>query len=120
MYVELHDGVRDHPKILKLARDLGVPNVVALGHMCSLWTWALRMAPDGDLGSFDVEDIEIGAQWAGAPGMFVSSAISRKLLDKTEFGFVVHDWSERAGSLKTAKRVAAHRARRRAGIADDV
>ena len=115
MWIELHDSARDHPKLIKLARDLGIPKVHAFGHLCSLWTWVLRMAPDGDLSSFDTDDIEIGAEWGGTSGLFVSSAEKRGFLDRSNFGLVVHDWSEYSGSLKTAQRVREHRARKRSG-----
>lgn len=113
MWIELHDGARDHPKILKVARDLGIPKVHVLGHVCSLWTWTLRMAPDGDLSSFDHEDIEIAAEWDGEPGKFITACIERGLLDRTEYGLAIHDWFDFAGSLKSAQRSREYRQRQR-------
>lgn len=101
MWIELHDTARDHPKMRKLARELGISRVQALGHMVSLWTWALRMAPDGDLSSFDDEDIEVdGAEWTDESVSFVEAARKVKLLD----GKNIHDWEDYAGSLKAAQR----------------
>lgn len=104
MYLEFHDSARDHPKILKLARDLHIEEPHALGYMASLWGWALRMAPDGDLSSFDVEDIEIGAKWSGDPGAFVKAAHHRKLLDFDGEFYAIHDWPIYAQHLKAAER----------------
>lgn len=126
MWIELHDSCRDHPKILKLARDLKIPQAQAVGHLCSLWMWTLRMAPDGDLESFDAEDIELGALWEGDPGAFTAAATRRHLLDEGPHGLVVHQWGEYANHLKAAQRKRAQRERERAerlasrdGVVDD-
>jgi hypothetical protein len=103
MWLEYHDSVRDHPKLIKAARDLGIPKVHLLGHISSLWTWTLRMAPDGNLSSFSDEDIEIGAEWDGPPGKLVEVLRSRRWLDKIEDGYAVHDWPEYARHLKAAE-----------------
>lgn len=113
MWIELHDSARDHPKILKLARDLKIPKVNALGHIASLWTWALRMAPDGDLSSFDVDDIEIGAEWNGDSGAFLAAAVERRLIDVQDGAHYLHDWEHYAQHLKAAKRKRDERARKR-------
>lgn len=120
MFCELHDSARDHPKVLKLARDLGIPEAHAFGLVCGLWTWTLRMAPDGDLSSFDSEDIEIGCKWTGEPGALYAALIKRRLLDKTDAGDAIHDWMDFAGSLKAAKRKQQQRERKRDGQSRDV
>jgi hypothetical protein len=112
MWIELHDTARDHPKILKLARDLNIQPAHALGHMVSLWTWVLRMAPDGNLSSFDSEDIELGAQWSGSQGAFISAAVSRELVDFEDDIYKIHDWGDFAGSLKACGRAKAYRERK--------
>lgn len=104
MWIELHDGVREHPKLLKLAKRLGISKAQAIGHVISLWCWTLRMAADGDLRSFDAEDLEIAAEWEGEQGAFTTAALGVKLLDKGRYGFVIHDWGDYSGSLKAAHR----------------
>jgi len=114
MWIELHDSSRDHPKIIKLARVLKIHQAQALGHMVSIWTWALRMCPDGDLSSFDDDDIEIGAMWSGEPGALVAAAEDLRLLDRNDDGnFIIHDWDDFSGSLKAAKRAREYRKRKR-------
>ena len=103
MWLELHDSVRDHPKIIKAARDLSIKRVYLLGHLVSLWTWALRMAPDGNLSSFDAEDIEIGAEWEGEPGKLIEVLENRGLLDCEGDHWIVHDWPEYARHLRAAE-----------------
>ncbi len=115
MWIELHDSSRDHPKVVKLARRLGIPKVHAFGHLCSLWVWTLRMAPDGDLSSFDVDDIEIGAEWEGEQGALVGAMVETGLidLDSSSGGLGIHDWVEFASHLKAAKRKRDERERKR-------
>jgi hypothetical protein len=113
MFIELHDSSRDHPKLIKVARDLCIPKVYAYGHLCSLWAWALRMAPDGDLSSFDVDDIEIGAEWDGEQGAFVGALVARGLIDRSDAGLMIHDWDIYAEHLKSAKRKRSERERKR-------
>lgn len=119
MWIELHDSSRDHPKIIKAAKELQISQVEMLGHMCSLWTWTLRMAPDGDLGSFDSDDIAIGAMWDADPALFVGACVKYDLLDVTEYGMAVHDWEDFSGSLKSAKRAREYRSRKRNAASRD-
>lgn len=114
MWIELHDTARDHPKVTDLADALAIKPVLALGHLCSLWTWTLRFAPDGCLSSFKTSSIERGAQWEGEPGVFVSSAITVGLLEETDNGLTIHDWDDFSGSLKAAERARDSRKRKRA------
>ena len=116
MWLEFHDSARDHPKILKVAKDLGIEEAHALGHVAALWAWTLTMAPDGELSSFDYDDIEIGAKWKGEAGAFVRAAINRKLLDKIDgdaANLKCHDWEDYAQHLKAAQRKREERARKR-------
>ncbi len=115
MWIELHDSSRDHPKIIKLAKALKIEQAHALGLMCSLWTWTLRMAPDGNLSSFDPEDIEHAAGWNGGEGAFFDACNSKKirLLDSGPDGLTCHDWDDYSGSLKAAKRARDYRERKR-------
>lgn len=82
----------DHPKMLKLERRLGVAGPIAL---LRLWCWAKVYFPDGDLSGLDDEDIEIAAKWHSAKyGEFVSVLVELRWLDKTENGYVLHEWRE--------------------------
>lgn len=104
MWIELHESARQHPKVLRLSRDLAVTWPTAFGYVCALWTWTLTMAPDGDLSSFEPEDIEFGCGWDGEPGILFQALLDRRLLDEDGNTVTVHDWWDFAGSLKAAKR----------------
>ena len=47
-----------HPKTQRLALILQVSDVYASGILVTLWSWAIRFAPDGDLTKFGAEFIE--------------------------------------------------------------
>ena len=113
MWIELHDTAREHPKVLKLAKDLKIPPAHALGHLCSLWLWTLRMAPDGDLSSFERDDLEIAAGWLGEDGVLIDAMIKRRLIVENGDGLAIHDWDEYATHLKAAERKRKQRERKK-------
>ena len=112
-WFRVEPSVRTHPKIHKLARRLGVPFPHALGLMTSLWAWVTETAADGDLGSYDCEDISFAAQWDGDPKAFETALLEVRLLDRTEHGLAVHDWDERAERYERSKKEAERRQKKR-------
>ena len=48
-WIELHQALPQHRKLLALRDALRLRTPAALGHMCLLWLWALDNAPDGNL-----------------------------------------------------------------------
>lgn len=109
MWIELHDTLREHPKVIKLTRRLGIGRAQALGHITGLWMWALHNQPDGCLEQYDDEDIEIAALWDGEPGALHKAMVEVRLIDSNN---QIHDWMEYAGSLKAAVRKRAQRSKR--------
>ena len=89
----------EHPKTRRLARRLGCPAAAAVGYMASLWGWAQLYAPDGRLGAFDPEELEIGAGWEGEYGAFVAATVAAGYLDETPAGLAIHDWTDWGGRL---------------------
>ena len=80
-----------HPKTIKLKRKLGLEGPVSLQ---ILWSWAAKNRPEGDLSDMDDEDIEIAADWDGEEGKFVSTLVDLRWLDRTDTGYVLHEWAE--------------------------
>lgn len=118
MWIELHDSFLHHPKLKRLARRLKIRIAEARGLVSGMWAWTLQMAVDGDLSSFESEDIETGIDWEGEPGAFIQAALALRLLDETEHGYAVHDWEVHAGSLKARTRKRRERERKRAALAE--
>lgn len=95
-WIESHDDVWEHHKILKLCRIIKRPDYAIVGHMHSLWHFVLRNSwKSADLSGWGDEGIEKAARWDGVQGDFVTALRETRLLD----GCVVHGWLERAGRL---------------------
>lgn len=106
-WIHVEAGVRDHPKIRKLARDCGVDYATGLGTVVMLWTWTIEHAADGNLSRYDPDDIECAAGWTGEPGKWYASAVARRLIDANEEGekiVHIHDWDEHTTSYREAAR----------------
>lgn len=56
-WIELHQSLPQHRKLLALRDALGVRTPAAIGHMCLLWLWALDNAPDGDLSALPAKQL---------------------------------------------------------------
>lgn len=89
--IRLSVGFFDHPKIIKLERQLGLEGVTAL---LRLWLWAAQNRPSGILSGMDAEDIEIAARWKGVQGEFNGVVTRLKLLDTVGKICRIHDWQE--------------------------
>lgn len=89
--IRLSVGFFDHPKIIKLERQLGLEGLTAL---LRLWLWAAQNRPSGILSGMDGEDIEIAARWKGEVGAFNGVVTRLKLLDTVGDMFQIHDWQE--------------------------
>jgi hypothetical protein len=107
-WLELHIGLRDHPKTARLRRRLGVTLPQAIGHVVMVWTWAVRYAPNGDLSRFDADVIADAAGWDDDPGQFVRAMIAAGFLDED---LTIHDWDAYAGRLVDRREANARRMR---------
>jgi hypothetical protein len=104
-WIESHQTLRDHPKLMRLARLLDVPRTSAAGLLHFLWWWALDHAEDGDLTDFDALDLALAAGWEGDPDTFVKALEEcgpgqrAGFLACTDGRLVLHDWHDYAGKL---------------------
>ena len=89
--IRLSVGFFDHPKIIKLERQLGLEGLTAL---LRLWLWAAQNRPSGILSGMDCEDIEIAARWQGEPTAFNAVATALRLLDNVAGTHQIHDWQQ--------------------------
>lgn len=107
-WIELHQAVRDHRKIVYLAELLEMPEPHVVGHLTYLWLWALDNAPDGQLDCSD-RTIARAAWWEGDPHRLVSALIECGLLERVADTLVIHDWDDYAGKLIGQRRANAER-----------
>lgn len=106
-WIELHQSLRDHHKIMDLADDLGIEEAHAIGCCASLWLWCLDYAPEGNL-PHNHRKIARAAKWNGDADAFVQAMMTCGFI---EGDYTVHDWDEYA--LKLIERKRANRDRMR-------
>lgn len=100
-WIELHLSVVGHRKTWLLADALNIDRVTALGHICSLWLWAVELAQDGDLSAFPDRAIAEAGGWRKAPHRFVDALIAAGYLDADK---TLHEWGLYAGPLLEKRR----------------
>lgn len=110
-WIKVQTSLREHRKISRLARALGIGHAAAIGHLVHLWLYAADQSPDGDLSDFDDAEIAYAAAWEGETSKIVGALRTCGLLDVTEDRKALHDWHEYAASWKTATRMRAYRDR---------
>lgn len=109
-WVESHQELRDHPKVKRLARMLGIGVPQAIGHLHCLWWWALDYAPNGDVSDFDALDLGDAAMWDGDPERFTEALIHcgpGGSVGLMEADWHLHDWDDYAGRLLRSREASA-------------
>lgn len=95
------------------------PEVVAVGLLVCLWSWAAQNAHEGDLSGVSYRTIANAARWKKSPEKLVKSLQECGFIDED---MKLHDWSEYAELFilredyrkeQNRKRVAEHRERKR-------
>lgn len=79
-----------------LARKLGVPSYAAVGVMESLWHFAARYTPRGDIGKFEDQAIADAIGWLGSAEGLVDALCVVGWLDRIDGPdrLHVHDWED--------------------------
>jgi hypothetical protein len=107
-WIELHQEVFRHPKVLRVAATLRVSNETAVGHIAALWCWALDAKPDG--GPLGDIDIRAGANWSTRKDI-TAALLDAGLIDQHADGYWLHDWDDYAGRLLRQRAEAKERMR---------
>lgn len=100
-WIESHQSLHTHKKLLRAATILKVNKYQLIGHLHALWWWGLdNAANDGALG--DVTSAEI-ADAAGFPAKraeeFTEALKTARFIDETPTGLSLHNWHRYAGKL---------------------
>ena len=108
-WIELHQSLPQHRKLLALRDALGLRTPAALGHMCLLWLWALDNAPDGDLSALPARQLAEICQFSERRAGDLAVALRTS-------GFVdadwrLHDWGDYTGQPRAAAAAARTAAR---------
>jgi hypothetical protein len=109
-----------HRKTLKLSRTLKISRREAIGLLIDLWTWGMDNADkDGLLTGLEAEDIAEAMDYPRKRGVAIVDAIvDAGYIDRTDSGYVLHDWYTYCGKLNdkredTKRRVEAYRSNRK-------
>ena len=120
-WIQVYSNLPMHPKTDRLVDELGLassavsPNIVAVGILVSLWTWAIQNAYDGDLSKCSPRLIAEACRWKKKPEALIRGLQAAGWLDED---MKLHDWEEYAVLLmdkqdsqkeKTRKRVQQYR-----------
>jgi len=90
-------GTIEHPKTAELAAALGVPLLMAVGVLESLWHWTTKYAPRGDVGRYSNAAIAMGIHWHECPDRLIDALAETRWIDRSDaFRLIVHDWSDHA------------------------
>lgn len=110
-WIESHQQLRDHPKVIRLARMLDVNRREAVGMLHYLWWWALDHAEDGDLTEYEAEDLADACDYGGDPHLLVKALLECGPGERPGFiedapgeRVVLHDWWQYAGKLVDRRR----------------
>jgi len=101
MWIESHQTLARHPKVIRLAARLKINRAQALGHLHLLWWWTLDFSPEGDLSVFSAPEIALGAEWSGDGEEFLAALQQTGWIDED---LSLHDWEDYAGKLLQRRR----------------
>lgn len=112
-WIESHQGLLRHRKTNRACLLLGIGRYELIGHLHTLWWWALDNVPaDGDLGDLSDAEIAAGAEWESDPAAWVTALTTAGFIDVGPEGRrALHDWYDYAGKLMDKR--AADRDRKR-------
>jgi hypothetical protein len=98
-WIELHDNLPDHPKVLDLAAALKMDKDMVVGKLVRLWTWALANREDGVFAERDIGTVAEVMRFKGKPERLISALVDTRLLDRDGESYAIHDWEDRVGML---------------------
>ena len=67
-WIEAHDTLPDHPKVLRAAKMLRLDSDALVGKLLRLWTWALSNREDGILSDLDAGVLHRIMNYGGKAG----------------------------------------------------
>lgn len=101
-WIQVYSNLADHPKIYALVDRMKLRrNSEAVGIVVSLWLWAAKNAPDGDLSGFPERAIADAVGYSSSyAGKLCKLLVECRWLDEKEGGgYLLHDWEEYAALL---------------------
>ena len=102
-WIKSDQSLANHPKLILLARELGITKVKALGHLHLLWYWVLEYAEDGYVRYLDL--IPDACEWEEDGQVFLDALIKYEFIDETfdveinRAEYRIHDWLDYSGAF---------------------
>lgn len=118
LHIQLMLSFRNHRKVKRVARELGLTMRDARGLLVTLWLEVLDQAPDGILEGWEDDDIANAAEWTEDPRQLVAALEKAQLihwdLDGPDLPVpIINDWSEYCGLTRIQEKRAKDRERKR-------
>lgn len=100
-WIEVHDTLPDHPKVLRAARALKLDSDALVGKLVRLWVWALGNREDGVLNDLDADRLDVIMQYKGKASALLEALVTNRLLDALpDEHYMIHDWDEHVMMLR--------------------
>lgn len=100
-WIEVHDTLPDHPKVLRAAKALKLDSDALVGKLVRLWVWALGNREDGVLNDLDADRLDVIMQYKGKASALLEALIANRLLDALpDEHYMIHDWDEHVMMLR--------------------
>jgi len=112
-WIELHQNLVNHRKLLRLKALLNIKSPQAVGHLCLIWLWAVDNAPDGDISSVSARELAQVAEFNTRKAEdFREALIAAGFLERDGQRILIHDWSVYFGRLYDTRQKNAERQKR--------
>lgn len=98
-WIELHDTLPDHTKVLDLSAALKMDKDAVVGKLIRLWVWALNNREDGLIRTRDVPTVGDVMRIKGKAEKVIAAMVKVRLLDPVEGGYMIHGWDEHVHRL---------------------
>lgn len=112
-WIEVHDTLPDHPKVVEFASLLNIDRDAAVGKLVRFWTWAITNRETGLIFAGDASTIADVMRITRNKGRVIETLVNARLLDVVDGGWQIHDWDERVGMLLAKREKVRAQARER-------
>lgn len=100
-WIEVHDTLPDHPKVLRAAKALKLDSDALVGKLVRLWVWTLGNREDGVLNDLDADRLDVIMQYKGKASALLEALVVNRLLDALpDEHYMIHDWDEHVMMLR--------------------
>ena len=112
-WIELHDTLPDHPKVIDLSDLLKLDKDAVVGKLVRLWVWALNSREDGFIRDKDITTVADIMRFKGKPQRLMEALVEVKFLDRADGGYSIHDWDDHVSMLMAKREAKREQARLR-------